>query len=209
MSLSEKRHTGGFLLSEAPGYQSRVNGKLNSGQNLEAGSVVGQLITAAAVAGTNTGNGAVTIGVIGASAQIGVYSAVCVATASNAGTFNLYAPDGTLIRQITVGGGATVSPHFTITIADGSNDFAAGDSFAITLTGGDFEQLDPTEDDGAQIAAGILLATTNATSADTPCVVIARHAEVNANEIVWPSGITDAQKATATAQLLARGLTLR
>lgn len=208
MSLSEKRHTGGFLLSEAPGYQSRVNGKLNSGQNLEAGSVVGQLITAAAVAGTNTGNGAVTIGVIGASAQIGVYSAVCVATASNAGTFNLYAPDGTLIRQITVGG-ATVSPHFTITIADGSNDFAAGDSFAITLTGGDFEQLDPTEDDGAQIAAGILLATTNATSADTPCVVIARNAEVNANEIVWPSGITDAQKATATAQLLARGLTLR
>lgn len=209
MSLSEKRHTGGFLLSELPGYQSRVNAKLNSGQNLEAGTVLGQLIAAAVVAGTNTGNGAVTIGVIGPAAQVGVYSAVCVATASNAGTFNLYAPDGTLIRQITVGGGATVSPHFTITIADGSADFAAGDSFAITLTGGDYEQLDPTEDDGAQIAAGFLWATTNATSADTACVVIAKGAEVNANEIVWPSGITDAQKATATAQLQARGLTLR
>jgi hypothetical protein len=210
MSLSEKLHAGGFLLSEAPGNRSRERGVLNSGQNLVAGAVLGQLLAAGAATavGSPSGNGTITVGAIGFAAVVGVYKLACVAAASNAGTFNFYAPDGSLIREITVGGGAAANDHIVITIAD-ATDFVVGDTFTITVTGGDYEALDPAEDDGAQIAAGILWDGVDASAADAKCAVIVRDAEVKSGELTWPVGITDAQKATATAQLNARGISLR
>lgn len=86
------------------------------------------------------------------------------------------------------GGGATANDHVVITIADGNPDFAAGDSFSITVTPGDYEVLDPAEDDGAQIAAGILYASVDASAADEACVVVVRDAEVNQHELTWPKG---------------------
>jgi hypothetical protein len=211
MALNETLHAGGFLLSEAPFHRSRENGTLNSGQDLAAGTVLGRLLTAGAATavGTPTGNGAITVGAIGRAAKIGVYKLVCVAAAANAGTFNFYAPDGTLVRQITVGGGATANDHITLTIADGATDFAAGDSYTVTVTGGDYEVLDPAEDDGAQIAAGILLAAVDASAADAACAVIVRDAEVLANELTWPAGIADADKAYATSLLAQAGIVIR
>lgn len=209
-TLNENPHTGGFILSEANGNRSRENGVLKMGQKLMAGAILAQLLLAgAAVAGTNTGNGAVTVGAIGADAKIGTYRLVCVTAASNAGTFNFYAPDGSLVREITAGGGAAANDHVTVTIADGATDFAAGDSFTIAVTGGAYEALDPAEDDGAQTAAAILYAGVDATDADTPCVVVARDAEVNKHELIWPSGISEGNKAIATAALNANGIILR
>lgn len=211
MALTELAHAGGFILSVASGNRSFENGTLNEAQDLAAGTVVGRLLAAGAAAavGTPTGNGAITVGAIGADAVAGEYSLVCVAAATNAGTFNFLAPDGTLVRQITAGAGPAANSHIVITIADGATDFVAGDTWTITVTAGDYEALDPAEDDGAQIATGILYAAVDATGGDKACVIVARDAECNANEITWPSGISAGNKAIAIAQLNARGIFLR
>lgn len=47
-------------------------------------------------------------------------------------------------------------------------------------------------------AAGILLAATDASAADTPCVVITRDAEVNGKELTW-NAVTETAPVTATA----------
>lgn len=211
-TFTEKLHTGGFLLSEADGQRSRENGIVASGADLGAGTVLGQILAAAAAVavGTPTGNGVITVGAIGADVQPGVYQLVLITAASNAGTFNYYAPDGSLIRQVTVGGGAAASPGApTVTIADGSSDFVAGDTFTITVTGGKYKALTPAGTDGSQVAVAILYAPTFAASADVAAAVIARAAEVIAAEIVWPAGITVAQQTLATFQLASRGIILR
>ena len=211
MELTEKNRAGDFILSMAPGTLSLENGILNSGQNLQAGTVLGELLTAGAATavGSPTGNGVITVGAVGSDAVPGIYKLQCVAAATDAGTFNFYAPNGTLIRQITVGAGAIVTDHITITIADGATDHAAGDTYTITVSGGDYEALDVAEDDGAQIAAGVLYAGVDATDADTACVVLKRQAEVKADALVWPDGITQGQKDAAIAQLNSRGIFLR
>lgn len=207
---TEVLHAGGFLISELPDLMSRKQAVLNTGQNLIAGTVLGVLLSAAAaVAGTNTGTGAVTVGAaIGPATVPGVYKLLCVAAAGNAGTFNFYAPDGSLIRQITVAGGAHVSEHLTITIAD-ATDFIVGDSFTIIVSEGDYEQLDVAATTGEQSAAAVLFAAVDATSADKACVVVNNNAVLLAAELAWPVGISDANKAIATQRLLNRGIVLR
>lgn len=218
MSLTEATKSFEFLLSESPGNRSRENGVLNAAQDLAAGTVLGRILSAGAATavGTPAGTGTITIGAaIGKFTQEGAYTLRCVAASAGAGTFALIAPDGTHVAMntasgmITVGGGATTSDHLTVTIADGTPDFGAGDSWTVTVTGGDYEQLDTSATTGEQIAAGVLCTATDATSADQDIVVIARTAEVSADLLTWPAGITDANKAFATARLAARGITLR
>jgi len=54
-------------------------------------------------AGANTGNGAATLYQTMEGAQVGAYSLVCTAAATNAGTFSLTSPDGTVMAPLTVG----------------------------------------------------------------------------------------------------------
>lgn len=110
------------------------------------------------------------------------------------------------MRQVGVGAGATPSEHLTITAADGATDFVVGDSWTIEVTGGDYEQFDPTEDDGAQIVGGVLFGNVDATDGDEPCVVVYKTAEVK--DLTWPAGITVGQKAAAVAALAARGIVI-
>jgi hypothetical protein len=209
-TLTENPHAGGFLLSEANGNRSRDNGTLNSPMDLQAGTVLGAKMAAgAAVAGTNTGNGSVTVGALGEDAQLGTYTLKCVAAAANAGTFQLIAPNGLEVREITVGGGAAANDHVTITVADGATDFVAGDSFTVAVTLDSWEQLNTSATNGTQTAAGILYAAVDATAADKPCVVIARAAEVNGNELIWPASISAGNKANAIAALKALGILVR
>lgn len=211
MELTQNPRTGEFVLSLATRTRSLENGILSSGEVGLAGSVVGQVLTAGTVSavGVPTGAGVITIGAIGPAARPGIYKLVCVAAAAGAGTFNYYAPDGSLIRQITVGGGAAANDHAVVTIADGDPDFAAGDTFAFEITAGEFAALDLAGDDGTQIAAGVLHAGADATDAAVAVVVVVRDAELKADGLTWPDAITDAQKAAATAQLAARGIVLR
>lgn len=70
--------------------------------------------------------------------------------------------------------------------------------------------LDPTADDGTEIAAAVLLTDCDATLAErSDAVVIRRHAIVARAALVWPAGITNGQKAVAQGQLESRGILVR
>lgn len=63
--------------------------------------------------------------------------------------------------------------------------------------------------DGSQNAAAIAYGHTDTVGFDAKGVIYARDCEHNANIVVWPSGATSPQKATATAALAALGIILR
>lgn len=202
--LTEGQHTGEFLVTEANGSLSRETVTVLSGQNLQPGHVLGKVAvgtaTGAAVSG-NTGNG--TIGTVsaGATAKAGVYTATCIEPAANGGTFTVEDPDGVNVGTALVGAAFTGPVGFTI--ADGATDFVAGDRFTITVAAGSgkYKEYNPANTDGSQTAVAILYAAVDATAADTEGVVIARHAEVNAAELIWFSGADSNQKSAGLAQL--------
>ena len=202
--LTEGQHTGEFLVTEANGSLSRETVTVLSGQNLKPGHVLGKVAvgtaTGAAVSG-NTGNG--TIGTVsaGATAKAGVYTATCIEPAANGGTFTVEDPDGVNVGTAAVGSAFTGPVVFTI--ADGATDFVAGDRFTITVAAGSgkYKEYNPANTDGSQTAVAILYAAVDATAADTEGVVIARHAEVNAAELVWFSSADANQKSAGLAQL--------
>ena len=209
----ETLHAAGFLISEANGNRSRDNGILVTGQNLLAGAVLGKTtsagtITGAAAAG-NTGNGTITGLTVGGGAKPGVYRAICVEPGANVGTFEIEDPDGVIVGRVSVPTAFTGPINFTIN--DGAADFITGDLFEITVSQltQKFKVLAPAGTDGSQIAAGVLLSDTDATAADKAIAVIARHCEVNGNELTYPGGITAAQKDIAIAQLTALGILVR
>lgn len=202
--LTEGQHKAEFLVTEANGSLSREAITVVSGQNLQPGHVLGKVAvgtaTGAAVSG-NTGNG--TIGTVsaGATAKAGVYTAICIEPGSNLGTFSVEDPDGVTIGTAVVGTPFAGAVNFTI--ADGATDFVAGDRFTITVAAGSgkYKEYNPANTDGSQTAVAILLDAVDATAADKDGVVVARHAEVNAAELIWFSGADANQKATALAQL--------
>jgi hypothetical protein len=206
--LTETNRTGDAILSEAPGTLSRENAILASG-NLEAGTVLGAVLgaTATAAAG-NTGDGAAGAVTFGPDAEIGDYTLTCTAEASNAGTFAVLSPSGIPLPNLTVAAAYT-SSHINLTLADGAEDFDVGDVITISVDAGNYVQFDPDATSGAQAAAAILYAGTNAADAATACVVVARQAEVKADCLVWPDGITDAEKAAAILDLNHRGIFVR
>lgn len=208
MELNENPRAGDFLLSEANGTFSRENGILKSGNNLLAGAVVASLLSAIGAKASGTGDGTIGAVTLGASAEVGTYVLTCTATASNAGTFSVQTPSGEYLPNLTVGV-AYASSHINLTVADGGTDWGAGAVIKVTVSPNGYTELDPAEDDGSQIAAGVLWDNTDATSADAACVVIRRNAEAKADGLVWPAGITEDQKSTAIAQLNELGIVLR
>jgi len=88
-------------------------------------------------------------------------------------------------------------------------DLEAGTVLGAITASGKWTQFNQDGADGSETAAGVLLANTDATSADQPCVAIVRQAEVNAAELVWPADIEAGEKTAAIAQLAARGIIVR
>ncbi|HXC40810.1 MAG TPA: head decoration protein, partial [Burkholderiales bacterium] len=139
MSLTEKAHAWGFLLSEQDnGNLSRDNGTLISGQNLGAGTVLGKITlgtaTAAAKAGGNSGNGTITMDgstPVLAFADVGVYTVRCITAAANGGVFEVKNPTGRSLGTVTISGGAGGTGSFAdqvkFVLTDGTGDFAVGD----------------------------------------------------------------------------------
>lgn len=72
-----------------------------------------------------------------------------------------------------------------------------------------FKILTPGANDGSQNAAAILYDRTEAAAGDKKGVVHIRDMEANGNFLVWPVGITEPQKATATTALEALGILVR
>jgi hypothetical protein len=94
-----------------------------------------------------------------------------------------------------------------ITVASGEN-MQAGEVYG--LVAGDAVPFDPDDVSyGAGTVAGILFADTDASSADTAAAGVVRDAEVNGNELVWKTGISGGDKATAITALAALGIIVR
>jgi hypothetical protein len=212
-TLTEGMHSAEFIINEMGSGKSRsIGAVLASGQDLDAGAVVGQKLTDTATIAAQDGNtgdadiSGVTV-TLGAAAVPGVYLLTCTAETGNAGTFSVVTPDGTSLANLTVASAYT-STHINLTLPDGTTDWAVGDVVTVEVGSMEYTELDPDATNGSQIAAGILYAATDATSAAAACTVINWAADVNDAEITWPTGITDAEKAIAIQQLEARHIRL-
>lgn len=89
------------------------------------------------------------------------------------------------------------------------NDAKAGTVLGQVTASGEYVPLAPAAVDGSEAAAGVLMSGANATDAAVAVVVVARDAEVKADALIWPSGITAPQQTTAVGELDARGIVLR
>ena len=211
--LTEGQHKAEFIVTEANGSLSRETVTVLSGQNLKPGHVLGKVTVGAATgaaASGNTGNG--TIGTVsaGSTAKQGVYQVTCIEPATDGGTFIVEDPEGTIIGRALVGAAFAGAVNFTI--ADGGTDFAAGDRFLVTVaTGsGKYKEYNPANTDGSQEAVALLLDFVDASGGDiSGAVIIARHAEVNAAELIWFSGADANQKAAGQAQLATQTIIAR
>jgi hypothetical protein len=75
---------------------------------------------------------------------------------------------------------------------------------------GKLAALDPSATDGTEVAAGVLGNAVDATLIDREdAILIARHAIVARGALIWPAGLSAAQRAAAIAQLEARGILVR
>jgi hypothetical protein len=188
--LTEGQHKAEFIVSETEGTISRDTVTILHGQNLQAGHVLGKVsvgaATGAAAAG-NVGNGTITDVSVGSGVKAGTYVIDCIEPAANGGTFAVEEPGGSIIGPLT----------------DGATDFAAGDRFTVVVGGGSgkYKEYRSSNTDGSQTAVAVLLDAVDATAADKDGVIIARQAEVNAAELVWFTGATDAQKTAGANQL--------
>ena len=95
-----------------------------------------------------------------------------------------------------------------VTVASGQN-LTLGTVVGLKTADGKVHALDPAATDGTETAAGVLLQAVDATSADAPGLMLARHAIVSDNALVWPAGITTGQQIAAINQLKDRGLLVR
>ena len=75
----------------------------------------------------------------------------------------------------------------------------------------DSEYVQLTQDavDGSEVAAGILYRDEDATDAAQQILIIARDAEVDAIQLIWPADIDAGEKTTAISQLEAAGIIVR
>jgi len=217
--LTEANRLGDVLKYEAPNLYSReaVTVLAGSGADrlLEVGEVIGKrtrdTVTVTADAG-NTGDGTATLATpaLGVKAEVGTYTLTCIAAAVDGGTFEVLSPSGYKLPDLSVGVAFSGS-HINLTIADGATDFVVGDKFTIDVSGdGKVVALDLSGTDGTHEASGVMEADVTALDGvDASAVAIVRDAILAEVGIVWPTGITQAEKDQATAQLEARGILVR
>lgn len=177
--------------------------------------IVGDTFTIAVTAGATplaigTGNGALGTISMGRKTKNGTYRLQCIAAAANSGTFEVIAPDGSILANATVAVAYT-DEQINFTIADGANDFIVGDFFHVVVAAGSGKHvgLAPTAVDGSADAAGILFDAADATAGDTSAVAVVRNAEVNLSELHWGAAVTSAQQASALNQLKAVSIAAR
>lgn len=112
--------------------------------------------------------------------------------------------EGEFIGELAMGIGFHVD---TATLISGQN-LVAGTAVGKITASGKYTILAPAAADGSQNCAGFIMANTNASAGDVANTrfFLRGPAQVNANDITWPGGITAPQKAAAIAQLLALGI---
>ncbi len=96
-----------------------------------------------------------------------------------------------------------------ITVAAGQV-LALGAVVGVITASSKVKVVDPSATDGSEVAAGVLIQAVDANLADRDDgLIVARHAIVADHALVWPTGITVAEKKSASAQLKALGILVR
>lgn len=88
-------------------------------------------------------------------------------------------------------------------IASGSGALKAGAVLGKVTASQKHVPLNPSANDGSEVAAALLFESCDATSSDQVRTLTTRLAEVHADALQWPDGTTDPQKTAALGQLLA------
>ncbi len=217
-AYSESTYLGDVLKCEAPNLYSRDTVTVLGGSGAERVLIAGTVIAArtrsevTVTAGDgNTGNGEATPAdpALGALAEAGIYRLACI-PAGAAGTFQVLSPKGYVLPNLTAGTAYT-GDHLNLTVADGTTDFVVGDTFAIEVAGdGKVVAFNPAAVDGTAEAIGIVAYDVTAPDGtDAEVTAILRDAVLADRAIVWPAGITEAQKNAAIVDLEARGILVR
>ncbi len=94
-----------------------------------------------------------------------------------------------------------------ITVAKGQN-LSLGSVVGCNVEDNVIKIINPTATDGTQTAIGVITSDVNATET-TKAVIITRIAMLADHAVVWPTNITEEQKAAAIKQLEARGIIIR
>lgn len=188
----------------------------------EIGMVLGKITrgaaTSAAKSGGNTGNGTLTVDgttPVKAGAKTGVYTVRFTAAATNNGTFRVTDPDGFVLGDVVMAGGAGAFDNdIKFAVADGATDFIVGDGFDITVAAGSgkWGRYNPTANDGREVARGVALQGCDASAADVADVVIIARgpAEVSNLGLKWDASVSsNPLKAAAIDQLAAAGIITR
>ena len=161
------------------------------------GTILARRAVAAAVfaaAGANTGNGTVTLASVAAGAVIplvGAYVLRCTAAVVNGGVFRLEDPNGAIVATgltLTVGAGAATVIEVAgllFTVTDGATDFAADDSFTLTVAAdGALVPFDPAGAGGDQVPVAVLTYDVTRTAIGTEPVRALIAGEVNKDRLV-------------------------
>ncbi|WP_435102350.1 head decoration protein [Arhodomonas sp. AD133] len=96
----------------------------------------------------------------------------------------------------------------TVTIASGQV-LEAGAVLGKVTASGEYTAYAPGATDGSEAAAAVLYDAVDTGEGTKEAVVVARDAEVNATELVWPSGATQTHIDNGTANLAANGIIAR
>lgn len=144
-ALTEGQHAGEFLMEERGGIgnPSRDNITVLSGQNLEAGEVIGRVtkgigrVSIPTVVGT--GNGTASLVSAGPEVEVGSYVLTCTSAVTHGGVWSLTTPSSKALPAFTMtpgAGGTTAytSRHINFSITDGSTDFVAADVFTFVVS---------------------------------------------------------------------------
>lgn len=106
----------------------------------------------------------------------------------NAGGFKVIAPNGDRLEDLTVGVAYTGN-HFNVTVADGSTDWAVGDTIVITVAdSGKVIEANSYEN----LLAGVLLETVDASAADAYAAAMVGDGTLVRASIDPPAGLTAA-----------------
>ena len=209
-TITEGLRTGEHLVSEARGYRSREQVALATGI-YAPGQVLGatKAATATAVAGANTGTGAMGAITTTSDAIQGAYLLKFTKAAAGAGDFEVIDPQGD-VSGVGTAGQPFAGGGLSFTLAVGGTNWAVGDSFSVTVGAPSvvYKAHDPAATDGSQHAAGVLLAGVTLTAPGRG-VAHLRSCEVNGQIITWKTGITGPQKSQGLAELADRGIIVR
>lgn len=209
---NEIKYAGEFMASEANGQFSRDAITIASGNLVNPGDVLGQILDGTATpaaGGGNTGTGTIGAVTLSQGAISGVYTLVCFAVVANLGKFILQGPTGIELGVVTTNSAFT-GGGVAFTITDGGTHFVVGDTLSITVAVGSLKYVpfNPTAVDGSQNAAAIAYAKIDATGGDTVGPGITRHCEVNGAEIGWGTA-NSGQIAAGIKQLATHGIIVR